>query len=284
MQCAGDSGASMGDGAASAAPFVSGTLQALEMRHICNTDADTKVANLRHSMSLGLPVLSDELRATEPAVICCGGHSLARDIAIVADLQAAGAAVFAVKGTWRLLERHGIRPRYAVIQDSSPRQAEYLRGAPDGITWLLASTCDPAVFAAAQGRDAMVWHAADCAEVMAVMEEIARPGVAIVGGPSIGSRTICLARAMGHISRHVFGLDLSWPSSSAESHVYALADGARPPIRVLLGDRSFLTTVEMASEFKWLHGAIASGQMGAITLYGDGMLTHAMSLPPASNS
>ena len=117
---------------------------------------DGLVANVRHSLSLGLP----ELCRLPPST---------RQLSVIANGPTAWGAEFggnptlAVNGALRLFTDRNAAPNYWIGCDPQAHLADFLKRAPQSTTYLVASKCHPSVFEALKGRRVILWHVDDLA-------------------------------------------------------------------------------------------------------------------------
>jgi hypothetical protein len=115
--------------------------------------------------------------------------------------------VMTCSGAHKFCVERGIIPTFHL--DVDPREHKVgLIGTPQkGTEYLIASTCSPKLFdlLTQAGCDVKLWHIFDTNEDG--MRLLPHGEWAIVGGCSVGVRTLTLARFLGFTDLHVFGMD-----------------------------------------------------------------------------
>jgi hypothetical protein len=168
-------------------------------------------------------------RETGRRCVIVGGAPSVKDyITDIRWLAWQGAQIVSVNNTWRFLAENGITPGVHVMCDARPENAEFVKGAPDGVKYLLASQCDPATFDALDGKDVIVWHCGFGDN--SVLKDILspwwdegpnqRPCVLVPGGGTVTLRALWLAALSGFRTIHLYGVDSSYTDTGSH-HAYA---------------------------------------------------------------
>jgi uncharacterized Rossmann fold enzyme len=193
-----------------------------------NTSEDARLANVRASIRRDLPWFTgfgDEGRAV---AIVCGAPSMKDCIADIRAQKRRGARIVSVNNAWRYLCAHGVTPDVNVILDARPENADFVKGAPTSMRWLIASQCHPDVFDAAEGLEVVLWHNGwdtgndKLREILDPWWEgpNRKPCILVPGGSTVGLRTLWLAAYSGFRTIHLYGVDSSYAESGAH-HAYA---------------------------------------------------------------
>lgn len=189
----------------------------LDLVAVCCVSIETATSNDAHSRSLGFPIAgSAEAHARKLAVVG-GGPSI---LDHVEELRGWDGDIWAINGAWAWCNEHGISSRLISV-DPKPGLAELAAGAVDA---LLATTCDPSVFAAVQGATLIDVH----------------PFGKIGSGPTTATAIPSLAVRLGYGSVTFFGCESSFVG---KTHAY---DDTPSPylVRVECGGEEYTTEAE----------------------------------------
>lgn len=242
---------------------------AAELVAVGTVAQDKVVANAAAAIARGYPSIERGEPIERLAVICAGGPSLADQGVMIASLQSAGAAVFAVNQVDGYLRDHGILPNFHVMLDARPDLAAWVNA---GGIKLYASQCDPATLERANEMgDLTLWHS-----LTPGIEEIIKSRTLFVGGGStVGTRAVCLAYILGFRNMALVGFDSCYTDDAHHAYPQALNDQERV-LDVICAGRAFKAAawmVKQAEEFKEIAAELAD--MGCqISIFGDGLLPH----------
>lgn len=117
-------------------------------------DAASLRAQVQAALARGLPEIAPAPPWRERLRIIANGPS-------ALDAPLTGAPTLAVNNALRLFVERGLAPDYWIACDPQPCVADFLRDAPDGTTYLVASKCHPRVFDALRDRKVLLWHCAE---------------------------------------------------------------------------------------------------------------------------
>jgi len=137
----------------------------------------------------------------DPVACVSYGPSLSYTWPMIKDFK----YIMTCSGAHKFLIEKGIIPTWHV--DLDPREHKIqLCGPPHkDVEYLLASTCHPKYFDYLADYNVKLWH------IFSSEEEVFRllppEEWSIMGGPSVGLRTMTLARFMGFRDLHIFGMD-----------------------------------------------------------------------------
>jgi uncharacterized Rossmann fold enzyme len=138
---------------------------------------------------------------SEPIAVVCFGPSLRETWEQVRDFK----YVITCSGAHKFLRARGIDPDYHVEVDPRAHKTALI-GEPCPTTeYLIASTCHSAVFDHLDGYDVKLWHVFDSTED--ALRTLPRGEWAIMGGCSVGLRSLGIAAFLGFRDLHVFGMD-----------------------------------------------------------------------------
>jgi hypothetical protein len=244
-----------------------GGLGSVDLEMICNTENDKLKSNCKASMALGLRQVTQKSAHSYSVCIVGGGPSLKRHIDIIKLRQKAGQRIWALNGSAKLLNDHGIEPDALWIVDARPENANFIINS-DSYNYYISSQCAPETFDEA-GPDAVIWHDANCGEWLP-------EGVTLIGGgTTVGMKAIAGAFVLGYRKIHLFGYDSSLKDN--EHHAYPQSMNDEDLIVDAWCDgRKFRAAPWMAQQAKDFEAlAIELAEMGCeIHVYGDGLLPH----------
>jgi uncharacterized Rossmann fold enzyme len=240
---------------------------ALSLEVVCNTPHDNVTSNIKHALSLGLPLLTEVKPHDGVACIIGGAPSLTASLPEIKAMHQ-GSVIFATNNAYSFLLNHNIMPSHHVMMDSREKNAEFV---PSLASCYYASRCHPAVFSKARGCNVTLWH-----ELIDGIQEITKDDpreTAWVGaGSSVGLKAMSIAYILGFRNIHIYGMD----SSYAETHhayPQSLNDDENT-IEVICNGIAYKCApwmVTQAEEFKELAKALV--EMGCtLTVHGSGLI------------
>lgn len=113
--------------------------------------------------------------------------------------------IMSCSGSHKFLVDHGIIPTWHVDVDPRPHKIT-LMGEPQKETeYLIAATCHPLLFKHLEGFNVKLWHIFDATEEG--LRALPPDEWALTGGCSVGVRLLTIARFLGFINHHIFGMD-----------------------------------------------------------------------------
>lgn len=212
-----------------------------------------------------VPVANNGEIKTESIAVVCSGPSLKDTWEQVKMCN----HVLTCSGAHDYLIEREIIPHYHMETDPRPHKAVFTRNPDKRTTYLIASSCHPDVFANLKGMDVRIWHVVPENE----LHRMPRGHWMITGGCNVGLRALVMARLMGYVDVHVFGMDCC-SDEKAIFHVNAHPNEPKAKGRrvVKVGDREFVTSgifIECARQF-FKETMLLSDTR--VTLHGDGLL------------
>lgn len=174
--------------------------------------------NIDHAATLGLSMLTPGChKDARGAVVCGTGPTLLEpksNLRKVRELADKGYIIIAVKEAVTLLTKRGIKVHYTVAMDPDAKQIEKTP-LVKGVTYLLASSCDPRMFKHCLdgGMDVKIFHSACGAE-----NEIPRyhhlfgDTTVAEGGYTVINRAYAVAKIMGITPARIYiaGAPFGW--------------------------------------------------------------------------
>lgn len=233
-----------------------------------NVPDERVIANVDASLARGLPDLKEAPAHDGVVCIVGGGPSLAGFVGEIMARKKNGQQVWALNGAHDWLVDHGISPDAAWLVDSRPDNAGFYEMTLPHTAYYIAGRCDPAVFAALEGRNVITWWDQS-------VQQLVTDKLIIGGGTTIGMKALCGAYALGYRHMHLYGYDSSY--SDLDHHAYAqpMNDGETVyEVRVGADGPVYRASGWMLGQVKNF-GAIAPALADAgciIELHGDGLL------------
>ena len=203
------------------------------------------------------------------AMIVGSGPSLIDSLDEIRTLVSRGTTVFALNGAAKILADNGIPVKHHIVLDARPDNVKFLGYAE---VYLLASQCDPSLFAAVK-EHALQWHP--------VIDGIGdlfphAPMTLIGGGTTVGLSSMALLYTMGYRKISLFGYDSSFRGQQMHAAQQERTVQENHSFEVCAYDRKFFTNAAMARQAE-IFPVFAQQltELGVqIDLYGDGLLPH----------
>ena len=212
-----------------------------------NTTHDQRLDNVKSAIQRDLPWFTGFKDEGKTCVVVGGAPSMKDYLGEIRAHRKRGARIVTVNNAWRTLVDAGIMPDVHVMLDARPQNAEFVKGAPKSIRFVLASQCHPDVFDALAEHEVVIWHSGT-GDNLAMQEVLKpwwdegpnqRPCILIPGGSTVGLRCMWLATYSGFRTLHMYGVDSSY-SDTGEHHAYAqtLNDG-ETVLEVVRGEKTY---------------------------------------------
>jgi hypothetical protein len=262
-------------------------VEGLNMIGNLNTAHDVIYDNIRYAVRQQHPQVWAQQPHGEQAIIVCGGPSLNDTEHELVDLWHAGAKVFTCNGSYQWCLQRNIKPYAQVVIDARAFNKRFVEPNRENVRYLLASQSHPEIWDAVKDRPLVgIWHAVDKTDPAAAIldDYYSKAWQGISGGTTVGTRTIGLARAMGFLRMHVFGMDCCFlddhghayaqPENDADQRllVNVYPEGRPDDGRVFTVAPWHLKHMEDTLRFI-KHG----GDYFALSVHGDGLLAYALS-------
>lgn len=166
-----------------------------------------------------------------------------------------------------LLEK-GIVPDFHVECDPRPHKLRTTRYPHKGVTYLIASCCDPRVWDQLRGHKVFMWHMDNGPETREWVKANDPGGMVLGTGSTVGLRAFHIGGALGYRRFDVYGMDGSYKDGR-----YRVWDTNAPPQSIYnykINGRVFKTTDQAINAMSELLGAIQVYGVD-VELHGDGM-------------
>lgn len=222
--------------------------------------------NIRANVVRDLPWFAGGPPSNRTVVLICGGPSMKKRLGQIRDHRRRGATLVSVNNALGFLVANGLKPDIHVMLDARAENVDFLKDAPLGVRYYLASQCHPSLFEALEGRDVTVWHNGfgDCEGIREILQPWwdgpdARPIRLVPGGGTVGLRALFLSAYSGCKRIHVYGMDSSYQGDEHHAYPQALNDDDEVQTVALYDEATGETKryvaarwmVRQAEEMKW---------------------------------
>lgn len=188
------------------------------------TSCDVFVANVKRNVQKSFKKVSDlkdfgvVKPNYQPIALVGGGPSIKSELDNLRKFQASGFPVLACGSSHDYLVSQGIVPDYCVLCDPDPITAAYTKRHNEDTKYLVALSCDELVFEVLKDRQVYVWNCKsdDAAEQV---NPYIGGHIDIIGGCTVGLRSIPIAMSLGYTNVHFWGFDSCMGSGDAH-HAY----------------------------------------------------------------
>ena len=240
----------------------------MNLRLAVNTPVKRVLENVRANGDSAPWICRCEPHAGE-AIIVGSGPSLLPMMAILREYARQGGVIFALNNAAKVLSDAGIKVTHQIVLDARADNVKFLGYAE---VYLLASQCDPSLFAEVRGH-ILQWHP--------VIDGIAdifprSPMTLIGGGTTVGLSAMALVYTMGYRKMHLFGYDSSFMDDQQHAIPQDRTTQENASFEVTVNDRVFRTNAAMARQaeiFPQFAQTLADMDV-EIKVYGDGLLPH----------
>jgi methyltransferase family protein len=241
-----------------------------ELKTICNTAHEKLLANVRKACARRLPWFQPEDEHAGHVAILGGGPSLVDKIEEIQWRQSIGQDVWVLNNAHKALEGTDIWYDRQVLLDARPETASFV--CPDVGEYLIASQCDPSVFAKLHGEIVTLFHV-NSPGMDFLSEEKERAAYLVGGGTTVGMNAMALAFLLGYRFIHLYCFDSCYRDGAHHAYPQALNDG-EPVSETLFGDKTYQCAswmVSQAREFlEVVPGYMDDGAV--VTVHGKGLL------------
>jgi hypothetical protein len=218
------------------------------------------------------------------AVILCYGPSLIDTIVDAIQLSdEPGTDIFTVSGAHKFAIDRGLVPAAHIDCDPRRHKVTQIGEAHPDVHYWLASCVHPSYLEhVAGGRQTRLWHAYNGEDSHRHLFTVEPTAHMVVGGGSVGLRSMSLLYALGYRAFEIHGMDCSFRGEqqwAGEHH------GKRKPVvNVTMPDgRKFTTSPALILYYRYFFKQRHAMLDATIELRGDGMLQNAMRLTSHAN-
>ena len=181
--------------------------------------------------------------------------------------------IMSCSGAHPFLIERGIVPTWHTAVDPLPGNTVKLIGQPHkDVEYLISSTCNPDVWTHLQDYNLKLWHVFDNTEEG--IRSLPAGEWSLTGGCDVGVRSLMIARFLGFVDLHIFGLDGSSPSSDSKRHAGDHPNPVKSKQTVEYEGRTFCTTAGMLAAAKGLWHELDAMPDTTAKFYGDGLIQY----------
>lgn len=178
--------------------------------------------------------------------------------------------IMTCSGAHKFLVERGIIPTYHIDVDPRAHKADLIGTPHRDVEYLMASTCHPKVFDLLDGFNVKLWHIFDSAEEGF---RILPPGEwALTGGAGAGLRMLVVARALGFVDQHIFGLDGN--DGASGKHAAAHPSQAKKRFATEYDGVTYHTTPAFLECAKAVFHELDAMPDVSATFHGEGLVQH----------
>lgn len=213
------------------------------------------------------------------AVLVCFGPSLQKSWGAAAlSAMDPQTDIFTVSAAHKFMIERGVIPKAHIDCDPRPHKITQMGVAHPDVEYWLASCIHPDYIDHVRGgKRIALWHAYNGEDSVEVLEH--EPGQRmIVGGGSVGLRSMSLLYHLGYRTIEIHGMDCSFRESGkqwAGEHHGKIKD----EIEVATADgRTFLTAPALVLYYRYFQKQLSYMSDCDVQLHGDGLLQHQMRL------
>ena len=225
-------------------------------------------ANVQAAIALGYPSLDRGVATMEPIAVVCSGPSLKTTYREIKHFD----KIITCSGAHRFLLDHGIVPTWHMEGDPRAHKAVFVKHPHRRVQYLIASACHPKVFQALKGHQIKLWHVLMSGKDLVSLGHYPPGQWVLTGGANIGMRAMVMARVLGYLDIHIFGMDCS-----AGEETFHTGDHPNNPARdkwipVQVGEQMFYSTPLWVAYARQFFHEVLQLPDSEITLHGDGLL------------
>lgn len=240
-------------------------LRPLKIKASCVLPDEMLYEHMRLALERGLPLLDESPPHQGIAVLVGSGPSIKQEIESIRKHREAGHVIVAIKDAHDWLVANGIVPDYAVAVDPQEHRWNCFRRKTEGVKYLIASQCHPAMFDHLAGMHVLLWH-------LYIRKGQTYPPNSrlITGGTTTGLRAITLLYTMGYRSFHLYGYDCCLTDDDLR---FDGTKSQRQVIDLICGGQRFMTVPEMAAQANEFQEVFATVPDIEIESHGRGVIT-----------
>lgn len=245
---------------------------------VANVKANVKLNHKKFHELIGFQVVKGH---NNPIGLIGGGPSIKAELDNIREFQRNGFPIIACGSAHDYIVSQGIIPDYCTLCDPDPIMAEYIKRHNENTKYLVALSCHPCVFELLKDRQIYVWNCRSDEAAERLKEELVGH-VDILGGCTVGLRSIPIAMCLGYTNHHFWGFD-SCMGSGSEHHAYEFETdkeevGVTYPVR--FGDTKpeengkyyICSGYQLAQAYHFQQFLLSFGQAFTPTFHGEGML------------
>lgn len=153
-----------------------------------------------------------------PIALVGGGPSIKKELGNIRDFKLAGFPIVACGSSHDYLISNGIIPDYCTLCDPDAITAEYIKKHHPDVIYLVALSCDNKVYDVLKDRKVYVWNCRSDEAAESIKQEMVGH-IDILGGCTVGLRSISIVMCLGYTNIHFWGFDSCMGEGDAH-HAY----------------------------------------------------------------
>ena len=242
---------------------------------ILNIEEDQIRKNVRTNCLGAWQQMSPHRANNNELILLCGGPSLDSQLETIKELRAEGAGTVTMNGTYHWAIEHQVYPGCQIVCDARPHNVRFVQPMLEECKYLIASQCDPEVFAQLPPGRTYMWHTTADA-IRDILSELLPQWWGVPGGCTVLLRAIPMLRMLGFQKFHLFGADSCLMDGKHHAYAQAENDG-QLVIPVNVGGKTFHCHPWMIAQAQeWMNLIKYFGETFQVEVYGDGLLAWIM--------
>lgn len=209
------------------------------------------------------------IKRTEPIAIVCYGPSLKKNWQDLRKFK----TIMTCSGAHKFLLDRGIVPTYHVDLDPREHKVRMLGTPHKDVEYLMASCCHPKMWELLEGFKVRLWHIYHNEDNKNVAVGYPRGEWILTGGNNVGMRCMVVARMLGYVHQHIFGMDCSFPKNEGH-HAGEHLNVNKAIFELPYAGKQFYCEAAMLTYAKQFFHEVAQLPDVRVRLYGDGLLQH----------
>jgi len=261
-------------------------LEGVTLNGQMNVEDAAVLGNLASAVRRGWPQVWEQERKSDQVCLVGGGPSLTDTEDELRDLVWSGAKLVTMNGSYQWCIDHNLKPDAQIVLDARQGNARFVSPAVTGCRYWIASQCHPDVFDACEGREyKAIWHSVnwDGPAKDLLDAYYLKQWKPIVGGTTVGLRSLSLLHMLGYVRFHLFGLDSCYLAGHGHAFVQAENDGDKRAMATVSPSnrpdlsRDFLVAGWHLKQLEdWLQFIRINGHLFLLNVHGDGLLAWAL--------
>jgi hypothetical protein len=235
-----------------------------------NTDLEQRIKNIQENCKRGLPEIVSLPPNRKQMIVVGGGTSLKNQLPRIRHRAAKKSEIWATNGTHDYLISKGIIPHCMAMLDSRDESAQFVKNPHKGVSYFIASQCHPSVFDALEGHKVYIWHVHSPELQDTIMKASASiEPLMILGGSTVGLRSMCLGAALGYRSIHHYGMDSSYDDTAHHAYEQSLNDGEEIKVIECMG-KKFICSAWMLDQAEDYENQLEALEKAGVRVFAHG--------------
>jgi hypothetical protein len=248
-----------------------------------NSTVELVRKNVAHNIAQGWQPVHPHVTNDMEVMILGGGPSMPAFLEDIREKKKHGVKLVTLNGAYNWALAHDLAPLNTIIVDARAFNARFTKPVRDDCTYLIASQCDPAVFAGLPKDRTFIWHTS-AEMIQDLLRKQYETSFPVPGGSTVLLRAIPLLRMLGYKRFHLYGCDSclmtapDGPETERVHHAYPQPENDDPAsiaVNVTGTSRIFHCYPWMISQAQEMQDVIRGlGEEIELEIYGDGLLAY----------